>query len=86
MKGGARRDRLAPRRLCRTSHAPSSSRENQLELRFTVDPDTTWSLDGSTNLLDWISLLTTNSPDGVLYFHDSMTLPRRFYRARQLLP
>ena len=63
---------------------PIAGRANALELRFTVDPDTTWSLDASSDLLHWSSLLTTNSPDGVLYFHDSMALPRRFYRARQL--
>jgi hypothetical protein len=61
-----------------------TGRANDLELRFTVDPDSTWSLDASSNLVDWSSLLTTNTADGVLYFRDAMDLPLRFYRARQM--
>ncbi len=43
----------------------------------------TYRLDASTNLVDWISLLTTNAPGGRLDFTDpaSATLPYRFYRA-----
>ena len=59
-------------------------RAGELELRLTVDPDTSWSLDVSSDLVEWSSMLTTNSADGVLYFSDTMDLPRRFYRARRL--
>jgi hypothetical protein len=55
----------------------------QLELRFTGDPDATYSIEVSSNLVSWNAILQTNRPDGVLYLRNiPMTLPRNFYRAR----
>lgn len=47
----------------------------------------TYRLDASTNLVDWVPLLTTNAPGGLLDFTDpaSATLPRRFYRVSAAL-
>jgi hypothetical protein len=36
-------------------------------------------VDASTNLLNWIAILTNQSP---FTFTDTNTLPQRFYRAR----
>lgn len=43
----------------------------------------TYRLDASTNLVDWLPLLATNAPGGLLDFSDpaSAVLPWRFYRA-----
>jgi hypothetical protein len=57
----------------------------QVELRFTGDGGQTYSIEASTNLANWTSLLVTNSPDGIIYLRDSLSgFPQRFYRARQL--
>jgi len=55
----------------------------QLELRFTGDPDATYSIDRSSNLVSWISVFETNRPDGIIYFRDgTASFPQNFYRAR----
>ena len=56
----------------------------QLELRFTGDFDTLYSLEASSNLTSWTSILQTNRPDGVIYFREGTTFPWRFYRMRAL--
>jgi hypothetical protein len=39
-------------------------------------------LDASTNLIDWVTLISTNSPDGLGVYidSDSLVLPQRYYR------
>jgi hypothetical protein len=57
----------------------------QLELHFTGDPDTTYSIDTSSNLVSWSQLVQTNRPDGILYLRNiTTTQPQIFYRARAI--
>jgi hypothetical protein len=57
----------------------------QLELHFTGDPDTTYSIDTSSNLVSWSQLVQTNRPDGILYLRNiATTQPQIFYRARAI--
>ena len=39
-------------------------------------------LDASTNLVEWTTLISTNTPDGLGVYvdADSLVMPRRFYR------
>jgi len=56
----------------------------QLELRFTGDPGARYSIDISSDLMSWVSLLETNRPDGIIYFRESLTARlQRFYRFHQ---
>ncbi len=51
---------------------------------FSTGPNTTWRIDGSTNLSGWLPLLTnTTGPGGTIQFTDLLATnyPRRFYRA-----
>jgi len=57
----------------------------QLELHFTGDPDTTYSIDTSSNLVFWSQLVQTNRPDGIVYLRNiTTTQPQLFYRAREV--
>jgi len=57
----------------------------QLDLHFTGDPDTTYSIDTSSNLVSWSQLVQTNRPDGILYLRNiTTTQPQIFYRARAI--
>jgi hypothetical protein len=58
----------------------AQSQPNQLRIQFTGEPDTTYTIDASDNLVSWIPLLQTNRPDGVISFLENPGLPRRFYR------
>ncbi len=42
-------------------------------------------MQASTNLVDWVTLITTNSGNGHVIFRDmdSTNYPVRFYRSRQ---
>ena len=54
------------------------------QLMFSTGPNTTWRIDGSTNLSGWLPLLTnTTGPGGTIQFTDLLATnyPRRFYRA-----
>ena len=53
------------------------------ELRLMGAPGQSYSIQASSNLVDWATLLTTNTPSGVLDFTDSEAahFPQRFYRA-----
>lgn len=52
------------------------------KLQWQGAPGVTCRLDASTNLLNWLTLLSTNTPDGLGVYvdADSLVLPRRFYR------
>ena len=58
--------------------------EGQFQLRVSGDAGPDYTLLGSTNLLDWAELFTTNSPALPFDWLDSDTnaLPLRFYRVR----
>jgi uncharacterized repeat protein (TIGR01451 family) len=55
------------------------------QVEFYTHPDTIYSLLASTNLVDWVPLITTNSGDGHVIFMDgdAPLYPRRFYRSQQ---
>ena len=63
--------------------AYSRSAEGVFWVKLSGQPNVNYRLDGSTNLVDWVILVTTNSPSGLLDFNDpqSATIPHRFYRA-----
>jgi uncharacterized repeat protein (TIGR01451 family) len=52
-------------------------------LKLTGLPGRTYAIEGSTNLINWTGLLTTNVTAGIFNFQDSAagSLDRRFYRA-----
>jgi hypothetical protein len=52
------------------------------KLQWQAAPGVTCHLDASTNLVNWLTLLSTNPPDGLgVYIDaDSLVMPRRFYR------
>ena len=52
------------------------------KLQWHGAPGVGWRLDASTNLVDWLTLISTNSPDGLGVYidSDSLVLPRRYYR------
>jgi hypothetical protein len=54
----------------------------QLSVTGDVGPD--YTVLGSTNLIDWVALLTTNSPGMPFLFEDPAVtnFDRRFYRIR----
>jgi hypothetical protein len=73
---------LTPTNSTRLSGLTVSSRGAQLQLLGTAGR--TFTLEASTNLLDWIQLSTAVNPNGTLQFSDSATnLARRFYRVRK---
>ena len=55
----------------------------QFQFRIVGEPDWWYSIQASSNLVDWITLLTTNTSSGVVEFVDpeSIQFPHRFYRA-----
>jgi len=53
--------------------------DNQIQFTVTGAVGNNYAVDASTNLLNWISILTNQSP---FTFTDTNTLPQRFYRAR----
>ncbi len=55
------------------------------QVEFYTHPDTLVSIQASTNLVDWGTLITTNSGDGHVIFidQDVARYPQRFYRSRQ---
>jgi hypothetical protein len=57
--------------------------EGRYQVRFTGDLAAYHRIQGTTNLRDWSTLLTTNPASGVSYYLDTndLSLPRRFYRA-----
>ncbi|MGB7747616.1 MAG: putative Ig domain-containing protein [Verrucomicrobiia bacterium] len=63
--------------------ASTQPAKGSFQLTFSTDPNTTWRIDASTNLLSWWPLLTdTADSSGTLHFTDSpASYPRRFYRA-----
>ena len=57
---------------------------NGFQLSFSTGSNTTWQIDASTNLLNWLPLLTnTADPNGTIQFTDLLATnyPWRFYRA-----
>ena len=54
-------------------------------IEFQTFPNTLFSIEASTNLVDWVNLITTNSGDGNVIFTNQnvATFPHRFYRSRQ---
>jgi hypothetical protein len=57
---------------------------NGVRLAFNTVSNATWRIDASTNLLNWLPLLTnTAGPSGTIQFIDLLATnyPRRFYRA-----
>ncbi len=60
------------------------SATNGFQLTFDTFSNVTWQIDASTNLLDWLPLLTnTAGPSGTIQFTDLLATnyPWRFYRA-----
>jgi uncharacterized repeat protein (TIGR01451 family) len=55
------------------------------QVEFHTYPDTTYWILASTNLVDWVTLITTNSGDGHVIFIDleAASYPQRFYRSSQ---
>jgi hypothetical protein len=60
----------------------SQALPDQLEIRFTGEPDTNYAIEVSSNLVSWTFLFQTKSPDGIIFFRENTSLPRRFYRVR----
>jgi uncharacterized repeat protein (TIGR01451 family) len=58
---------------------------DRFQVEFHTHPDTIVSIQASTNLVDWGTLITTNSGDGHVIFIDPdvASHPQRFYRSRQ---
>jgi hypothetical protein len=52
------------------------------KLQWHGAPDVGWRVEASTNLVDWLTLTSTNSPDGLGVYvdSDSLVLPKRYYR------
>ena len=52
------------------------------KLQWQAAPGVTCLLDASTNLVDWTTLISINTPDGLGVYvdADSLVMPRRFYR------
>ena len=64
--------------------AGSAQPTNGFQLTFDTFSNITWRIDASTNLLDWLPLLTnTAGPGGTIQFTDLLATnyPWRFYRA-----
>ncbi len=57
-------------------------------LAFDGQSGVTYQVEGSVNLSTWTTLLTTNSPSGVVQFQDieAAGLPHRFYRIEVIAP
>jgi uncharacterized repeat protein (TIGR01451 family) len=55
------------------------------QVEFHTYPDTIYSVEATTNLVNWVTLITTNSGDGHVNFidQDTTNYPMRFYRSRQ---
>ena len=55
------------------------------QIEFQTIPNTLFSIEASTNFIDWVTLITTNSGDGhVIFINQNVPLyPWRFYRSRQ---
>jgi len=55
------------------------------QVEFYTYPDTIFSILGSSNLVDWATLITTNSGNGHVIFidQDADLYPKRFYRSLQ---
>jgi uncharacterized repeat protein (TIGR01451 family) len=58
------------------------------QIQFATVPNQTCRIQASTNLVAWQTLLTTNSPGGIVVFIDpeATNYPVRFYRGNLLLP
>lgn len=58
----------------------------QFQLQLLAQPDQTYVLEGSTNLVNWMDISTNQLPTESLLLIDpqSVDMPRRFYRARQV--
>ena len=55
-----------------------------LSLSFPGTPGGAYIIETSTNLLDWVTIFTTNcASNGTMVFHDSASEPARFYRLEQ---
>ena len=65
--------------------AASLNGSGRFQFRLSGQPGGTFSIQGSSTLANWLTLLTTNSTSGVVEFVDtnSLVLERRFYRALQ---
>ena len=52
------------------------------QVRFTGSTGGIYAIDASSNLLQWVRLLETNSIEGLIYFLDTQAReqPQRFYR------
>ena len=57
----------------------------EFQLQFVTIPGSDYTIEASTNLVEWITLLTTNTPSGNVSFTDPDTTnhPVRFYRSKQ---
>jgi hypothetical protein len=53
------------------------------QLQIVGRPNLNFSIQASTNLANWVTLITTNSATGIFDYidSDSVNLPRRYYRA-----
>jgi hypothetical protein len=60
-----------------------SLQANGFQVEFYLSPNTRYSLQASTNLVNWITEINTNSGDGHVIYLDSNTpgFPQRFYRS-----
>ncbi len=62
--------------------SPPQMTAGGFKLQWQGAPGVGCRLEASTNLVDWLSLLSTNTPDGLGAYvdADSLAMPRRFYR------
>ena len=58
--------------------------ENQQKLRVTGRTNLNFSIQRSTNLIHWTTILTTNAPSGLYDYLDPITPGQKFYRAKML--
>lgn len=63
-------------------NAPTRSVNGGIHLSFQVSPGWIYGVEASTNLVDWVSLWMTNTPDATIMFEDldAVRYDRRFYR------
>lgn len=62
----------------------NTSMTNSLRFRVTATPTLPFTIQRSSNLSTWTSILTTNTASGIFDYRDTNTTVRRFYRIMQI--
>jgi hypothetical protein len=65
-------------------YAPGQNSDGSFQFGFVSAPDTTYTIEYSSNLITWFSLLSFQSPGGPMLIVDpnAAGIPRRFYRLK----